>query len=51
MNDLARLISRAEALLERIESLLPRPTGTPDWKASTAFRWRKRGGLHGRTWI
>ena len=47
MNDLARLISRAEALLERIESLLPRPTGAPDWKASTAFRWRKRGGGRG----
>ena len=44
MNDLARLISRAEALLERIETLLPLPAGSPDWKASTAFRWRKRGG-------
>ncbi|MCL4724664.1 MAG: DUF815 domain-containing protein, partial [Rhodocyclaceae bacterium] len=44
MNDLARLIARAEALLERIETLLPQPAAAPDWKASTAFRWRKRGG-------
>ena len=44
MNDLSRLISRAEALLERIETLLPLPANAPDWKASTAFRWRKRGG-------
>ncbi|MBV6475592.1 MAG: ATP-binding protein [Rhodocyclaceae bacterium] len=44
MNDLSRLIARAEALLERVESLLPPPDAGPDWKASTAFRWRKRGG-------
>jgi predicted AAA+ superfamily ATPase len=43
MNDLARLIGRAEALLERIESLLPAPAPAPDWEASIAFRWRKRG--------
>ncbi len=46
MSDLARLIARAETLLERIEALLPQPAATTDWKASTAFRWRKRGG-HG----
>jgi hypothetical protein len=44
MNELSRLIQRAEALLERIETLLPPATALPDWKASTAFRWRKRDG-------
>ena len=42
--DLAHLIARAETLLERIEALLPAAAGAPDWKAATAFRWRKRGG-------
>lgn len=40
------LLLRAEALLGRIETLLPRPAQAPDWEASTAFRYRKRGGLH-----
>ena len=44
MDDLSRLIKRAEALLERLETLLPQPAAAPDWKAATAFRWRKRGG-------
>ena len=43
MNDLARLITRAEALLERIETLLPVAPAEPDWNAAIAFRWRKRG--------
>ena len=41
-----RLLVRAEALLQRIESVLPQPLGEPDWGASVAFRYRKRGG-HG----
>uniref|UniRef100_UPI000C32C66D ATP-binding protein n=1 Tax=Macromonas nakdongensis TaxID=1843082 RepID=UPI000C32C66D len=41
-----RLLLRAEALLQRIESVLPQPLGAPDWSASVAFRYRKRGG-HG----
>ena len=40
------LLVRAEALLGRLEELLPRPAQAPDWQASTAFRYRKRGGLH-----
>jgi uncharacterized protein len=41
-----RLLQRAEQLLARIESVLPQPLGEPDWGASVAFRYRKRGG-HG----
>jgi len=41
-----RLLQRAERLIERIESVLPQPLGEPDWGASVAFRYRKRGG-HG----
>ena len=42
-----RLITRAEALIERIESVLPQPMRQPDWNASIAFRFRKRSGGHG----
>jgi hypothetical protein len=41
---LESLVARAEALLGRLETLLPRPAPATDWSASTAFRWRKRGG-------
>jgi hypothetical protein len=41
---LEALLARADALLGRLEQLLPRPAAVPDWQASTAFRWRKRGG-------
>jgi predicted AAA+ superfamily ATPase len=41
---LEALLARADALLGRLEQLLPRPAAAPDWQASTAFRWRKRGG-------
>lgn len=40
---LERLITRAEALLARIEAVVPGPLVAPDWAASTAFRYRKRG--------
>jgi predicted AAA+ superfamily ATPase len=42
--DLTRLIARAEALLERVETLLPPALAGPDWQAAVAFRWRKRSG-------
>ena len=41
---LQQLIDRAEALLTRIEAVLPHPLTAPDWNASIAFRYRKRGG-------
>ena len=44
MSDLTSLISRAEALLARLEAVLPHPLTAPDWAASIAFRYRKRGG-------
>jgi predicted AAA+ superfamily ATPase len=37
------LIARAEALLARLETVLPQPLTAPDWSASIAFRYRKRG--------
>jgi len=48
MNDgLERVLERAERLLERIEAVLPARLGAPDWSASIAFRYRKRGNGHG----
>ncbi len=41
-----RVLARAEALLARLEAILPQPLGAPDWSASIAFRYRKRGA-HG----
>ena len=40
---LLNLIARAEALLTRLESILPMPLTAPDWAASIAFRYRRRG--------
>ena len=42
-----RLIVRAEALISRIESVLPQPLTAPDWSASVAYRYRKRSSGHG----
>lgn len=42
-----RLIVRAEALISRIESVLPQPLTAPNWSASIAFRYRKRASGHG----
>jgi uncharacterized protein len=38
------LIERADALLARLEGVLPRAPAATDWAASTAFRYRKRSG-------
>ncbi len=45
---LLALIARAEALVGRLEAVLPHPLSAPDWGASTAFRYRTRGGSAGR---
>ncbi|MEO5772428.1 MAG: ATP-binding protein [Burkholderiaceae bacterium] len=39
------LIAQAEALLSRLEALLPARAATTDWQASIAFRYRKRAGV------
>ena len=41
---LARLLNRAEAVLRRLEDILPAPASAPDWQAAIAFRWRKQQG-------
>lgn len=38
------LAARAEGILGRLEQLLPPPPPPVDWKASIAFRWRKKSG-------
>ena len=45
-DDWKRLAERLEAFLTRVERVLPVAPGEPDWKAGTAYRWRKgaRGG-------
>ncbi len=37
------LLVRAESLLARLEAILPHAATAPDWQASVAFRYRKRG--------
>ncbi|OGA17595.1 MAG: AAA family ATPase [Betaproteobacteria bacterium RIFCSPLOWO2_12_FULL_63_13] len=44
MADLEKLVARTEALLARLELVLPAPPKPVDWRAGTAFRWRKSGG-------
>ena len=46
-SNLERVLQRAEALMQRIESVLPQPLEAPDWSASVAFRYRKRSSGHG----
>jgi predicted AAA+ superfamily ATPase len=43
MTELDRFLARAEAVLARVEALLPPAPPPTDWKA-VAFRWRKRQG-------
>ena len=39
---LLQLIARAEALMARLEAVLPHPLAAPDWNASIAYRYRRR---------
>jgi len=41
------LLARADALLARIESILPQPLTAPDWGEAIAWRYRKRSSGHG----
>src|SRR6185436_12521601 len=38
------LVAHAERLLTRLEGVLPHAPKAPDWDASVAFRYRRRGG-------
>src|SRR5450830_1139878 len=44
MTQLDQFLQRAEALLERIESILPQSTSAVEWDKGVAFRWRRRNG-------
>jgi predicted AAA+ superfamily ATPase len=44
MNQLDHFLQRAEALLARVETLLPVLPPTPDFETGYAFRWRRRAG-------
>jgi len=42
--DAQRILARTEALIDRVEAVLPRAPAHPDWDAAVAFRWRRHGG-------
>ena len=44
MEELSNLLQRAEALIARVERLMPPDVTTPDFAGQRAFRWRRRGG-------
>ncbi|CAB3749920.1 ATP-binding protein [Paraburkholderia solisilvae] len=44
MDKLELLLTRAEAVLGRLEAMLPPAAPDVDWGAAVAFRWRKRQG-------
>lgn len=48
MTQLEQFLTRAEALLGRLEAFFPAAHGEPDWNAAVAFRWRKSNG---RGWL
>ncbi|MGD8477220.1 MAG: ATP-binding protein [Burkholderiales bacterium] len=43
MTDWEPVIRKLDAILERVERILPRPPEAPDWKSSPAYRWRRQG--------
>jgi predicted AAA+ superfamily ATPase len=44
MNSLEKFLTRAEALLARLENIVPQQAEATDWNSAIAFRWRKRRG-------
>jgi predicted AAA+ superfamily ATPase len=42
------LLARAEHLMNLIEQVLPQALAAPDWSASFAYRYRRRGANHAR---
>jgi predicted AAA+ superfamily ATPase len=51
MTQLDQFLTRAEAMLARLESMLPQAGAVPDWDAAIAFRWRKPGGRDSRGYL
>ena len=51
MDMFENLLNRAEAVLARLENVLPPPAPAVDWQASTAFRWRTRRGQPGHAFL
>lgn len=51
MTQLDQFLTRAEALLARLESILPQANVAPDWNAGVAFRWRKPSGKDSRGYL
>lgn len=45
MTTVEQLLQRAERLINRLEEVLPHPLSEPDWSASVAFRYRRRGNV------
>ena len=41
----SHLLQRLERVLDRVEAALPHAPSAPDWTASTAFRYRRRGNV------
>ncbi|MCW5296772.1 ATP-binding protein [Herbaspirillum lusitanum] len=46
MTQLDQFLQRAEALLARIESILPQSATSVEWDKGVAFRWRRRNGAN-----
>ncbi len=51
MEPLEQLLAKADAILARVEKLLPAANGAPDWTASVAFRWRRSSGIYSRAYL
>ena len=51
MKEIEKFFNRAEAVLARLENVLPPPAPTVDWQGSTAFRWRTRRGQPGKAFL
>ena len=43
-NEYAKLVGRAESLIDRLEQVFNGQIPATDWSASTAYRWRKHDG-------
>jgi uncharacterized protein len=51
ISDIKEIAKRTEALLARVEAMLP-ATAEPDWNSAVAFKWRVRStGLGRQTWL